>query len=266
MEINQIYQALANNLETGLNAISKYLKFEVKTSYNYQEPSKNLSVIKGVMNFGNNDVAPVENLDAYTLPAIVSFTCVKEYANEVRAILMKYIDEIRGKVQSAGDYFMVGTYTTPSENEIQLIGQVGESSKLTMFIEFTAYKGLLFSNDIKVTVDGETLLFNRIGIAKRKTCENDNLNNSQTLQSIPLAQSLTFSFEVFLTNNLAFLFDETISLEDLEKEHTLAITANESTKIYKVVMSDSETQGVMGGAMYASLTFNIADGSIGGGQ
>ncbi len=259
MEVNQIYEALAVNLQDGLNAISRYLKFEIKTSYNYQEPSKEMSVIKGVMNFSNNDVAPVENLDAYTIPAIVSFTCVKEYANEVKAILMKYVADIRGQIQSAGDYLTVGTYTTPSESEIQMIGQIGEGMKITMFIEYTAYKGLLITNGMTVRLDGEQLLFNEFGISKQKACDSDSLDNYQTVQSIPLVQALTFSFNAFILSSMTALLEDILSLVKLETKHNLSITINGKTGEYKVIMTDAEVKGVVGGAMYAALTFAVSE-------
>lgn len=262
MQLHQIYEGLACNLEDGLNAISEMVKFDVKTSYNHQEPSRDFSVIKGVMNFSNNDVAPIENLDAYTLPAIVSFYCVKEYANEVMAILTKFIDDVRGLVQQVGDYFALPTYTTPSQGDVQMIGQLGESTKITMFIEYTVYKNLLTANDITVAIDGEPLFFNEIGMSKQKACDSDSLNNNQTARSIPLTQSLTFSFSAFITSNMKLLVEDILSLKKLDMEHTLTLTINNTNtkESYQVILLNADVNGVKGGAMYGSLVFGIAEG------
>ncbi len=262
MQLNQIYEALAQNLGNGLNAMSEIVKFDVKTSYNHQESSKDFSIIKGVMNFSNNDVAPIENLDAYTLPAIVSFYCVKEYANEVMAILTKFIDDVRGIVQQVGEYYALPTYTTPSQGDVQMIGQLGESTKITMFIEYTVYKNLLITNDITVLIDGEPLLFNEIGTSKQKACDSDSLNNNLTARSIPLTQSLTFSFSAFITSNMKLLVEDILSLKKLDIRHTLTLTINNTStqESYQVILLNADVNGVVGGAMYGSLVFGVAEG------
>lgn len=264
--VNQIYQLLSRKLESDLNSISEILKFSIKASYNYQEPSKSLSVINGVMNFATNNVAPVKDLEAYTLPAIVSFYCVKEYANEVMAILTKYIADNKGIVQEVGDYFAIPTYSTPSQGEVQMVGQLGESIKITMYIEYAVYQGLIFTNDIEIAIDGNSILFNQFGISKQKACDSDSVENNQTLESIPLTQSLTFSANAFLTPQTSFLLEESLSLKDLTTTHTLTFTLQEKEYSYTVVLSDSQIAGVVGGAVYGSFTFSVADGQAGGEQ
>lgn len=257
MQVNQIYEALAKSLENGLNAMSEVVKFDIKHSYNYQEPSKGFNVIKGIMNFSDSDVVPIENLDAYTLPAIVTCYCVKEYANEVMTILTQYVANMRGVVQQAGEYFAVPTFSTPSQGEIMQLGQLGESIPVTLFAEYAVYKGLFFTNSMKVTLDGEPLLFNNFGIGKQRACENDSIDNYQSVHNVVQTQTSTFNFNVFMTTNLAFLVDEILSLDELEKQHELSITMNGSTRNYTVVMTDAELNGAQGGAMYASLYFGI---------
>ncbi|MCX4361776.1 MAG: hypothetical protein OSJ74_00090 [Clostridia bacterium] len=264
--LNQIYEMLSRELESDLNSMSEIVKFSVKPSYNYQEPSKSLSVISGVMNFATNNVAPVKNLEAYTLPAIVSFYCVKEYANEVMAILTKYIADNKGIVQQVGDYFTIPTYSTPSQGEVQMVGQLGESIKITMYIEYAVYQGLIFTNDLDIAIDGNTVLFNEFGISKQKACDSDSVENNQTLQSIPLSQSLTFSVNAFVTPQTTFLIEECLSLENLTTTHTLTLTFKDKIYSYTVVLSDSQVNGVVGGAIYGSFTFSIADGNTGGKQ
>lgn len=260
MQVNQIYEALAKNLENGINAMSEILKFDIKTSYNYQEKSKGLTVIKGIMNFSDSDIVPIENLDAYTLPAIVTCYCVKEYANEVMAILTQYVASVRGQVQQAGEYFAVPTFSTPSQGEVMPIGQLGESIPITLFAEYAVYKGLFFTNNMKVTLDDTPLLFNNFGIGKQRTCDSDSIDNNQTLLNTTLAQATTFNFNVFMTTNLSFLLSEILSLDNLEKQHTLSITINDETRSYTVVMTDAEVSGAIGGAMYATLYFGVTKG------
>lgn len=257
MLLSQIYEALAKNLNNGLNVISEIVKFDIKYSYNVQEPSKGFEIIKGIMNFSDSDIAPIENLNAYTLPAIVTCYPVKEYASEVTAILTQYVDGMRGLVQQAGEYFAVPTFSTPSQGEITQIGQLGEVIPVTLFVEYAVYKGLFFTNNMKVTLDGESLLFNNFGIGKQRACDSDSLNNYQTVHNVVQAQTSTFNFNVFMTTNLAFLMDEILSLDELEKQHTLSITMNGNTSEYTVVMTDAEVNGAQGGAMYASLYFGI---------
>lgn len=264
--INQIYELLSRELESDLNAISEIVKFSVKPSFNYQEPSKSSSVINGVMNFATNNVAPVKDLEAYTLPAIVSFYCVKEYANEIMAILTKYIADNKGIVQEVGDYFAIPTYSTPSQGEVQMVGQLGESIKITMYIEYAVYQGLTFTNDLEIAIDGSPILFNEFGISKQKACDNDSVENNQTLQSIPLTQSLTFSVNAFLTPQTSFLIEECLSLKNLTATHALILTIKGTEYSYTVVLSDSQVNGVVGGAVYGSFTFSVADGNTGGAQ
>lgn len=264
MTVNEIYQLLAKKLENDINTYSKVTKFTVKTSYNYQEPSKELSTINGVMNFSTNNVAPIENLEVYTLPAIVSFYCEKSYANEVMAILTKYIADIRGLIQPVGEYFTVPTYSTPSQSEISMVGQVGESIKITMYIEYTVYKELLFTNDVIAKIDNVQLLIDEIAISKQKSCENDNVENQETLETIPLAQDITFECNGFISPNTQFLLDEMLSLTGLKKQHSLTLTISGKTYPYTVVLSHGVSKGKVGGAMYYSLTFSVADGAKGG--
>ncbi|MDE6605117.1 MAG: hypothetical protein K2K85_03735 [Clostridia bacterium] len=265
--INQIYELLSRELESDLNAISEIVKFSVKPSFNYQEPSKSSSVINGVMNFATNNVAPIENLEAYTLPSIVSFVCVKEYSNEIMAILTKYIADNKGKALTLGDYFAIPTYSTPSQSELQMVGQLGESIKITMYIEYAVYKEILFTNDIKATIDGNVFFINEFGISKQKACDSDSVENNQTLQSIVTSQSLTFTFNAFISSNAMDIFDEILSLEQLAKEHTLILSLKDNTTYkYKVVLNNSQINGVIGGAVYCSLTFSVSDGKNGGKQ
>ncbi len=265
MAINQIYDLLAKRLENDINKYSEITKFTVKTSYNYQEPSEDLSTINGVMNFANSDIAPIEDLDAYTLPAVVSFVCLKEYANEVMAILTAYIKDEKGKVQDIGEYYSLSTFSTPSQSDVIMAGQIGESIKVTVYIEYLVLKNILVSNDMTVKIDGETLVYDRFGITKAKSSDEDNIENNETLQSVPLSQGLAFMFNCFVpVSLLSTLVDETLSLGKLQTEHTLTLTIKSFTYEYKVIMSNSEMSGVKGGAMYASFTFSIADGKNGG--
>ena len=263
--INQIYELLSRELESDLNAISEIVKFSVKPSYNYQEPSKSLSVINGVMNFATNNVAPVKDLEAYTLPAIVSFYCVKEYANEIMAILTKYIADNKGIVQEIGDYFVIPTYSTPSQGEVQMVGQLGESIKITMYVEYAVYQDLIFTNDLKIKIDNNPILFNDFGLSKQKSCDSDSVENQQTLESIPLCQTLVFNINAFITSNISFLLDEVLSLEKLTQTHTLTLELKGNQHYsYEVVMNNSEVKGVVGGAILCAFAFSVADGRNGG--
>ncbi len=265
MAVNKIYELLAKKLENDINTYSDFTKFTVKVSYNYQEPSKELSTINGVMNFANSDVAPIEDLDAYTFPAVVSFVCLKEHANEVMAILTEYIKDEKGKVQDIGEYYSLPTFSTPSQSDVIMAGQKGESIKVTVHIEYLVLKNILVSNDMTVEIDGVALVYDRFGITKAKSCDEDNLENNETLQSVALTQGLAFTFNCFVPITLlTSLVDEILSLGKLKTEHTLTLTIKSFTYEYKVTMSNSEITGVKGGAMYASLTFSIADGKNGG--
>lgn len=137
------------------------------------------------------------------------------------------------------------------------LGQLGESIPVTLFAEYAVYKGLFFTNNMKVTLDGEPLLFNNFGIGKQRACENDSIDNYQSVHNVVQTQTSTFNFNVFMTTNLAFLVDEILSLDELEKQHELSITMNGNTRNYTVVMTDAELNGAQGGAMYASLYFGI---------
>ncbi len=267
MTIEQIYQLLAKKLETDLNTYSEYTKFTVKTSYNYQEPSEDLRTVNGVMNFANNNIAPIQNLEAYTLPASVSFVCKKEYANEVIAILTKHISKTKGLVQTIGDYDMLPTYSTPSQNEITMAGQIGESLPITIYIEYLVLNNILISNDMTVEIDGVSLVFDKFEFGKQKAADEDSIEDNETLQSVVKGQSLTFGFNCFVPIAfLSSLVDEILSLKKLEAEHTLTVKIKSFTYQYKVVMIQSAVSGVKGGVMYASLNFSISDGKNGGRQ
>ena len=263
MAVNQIYELLAQKLEKDLNTYSDFTKFTVKASYNEQEPSKELSTINGVLTFSTNDVAPIEGLDVYTLPAVVSFVCKKEYANEVMAIVTKYIADVRGLIQPVGEYFTAPTYSTPNQSELTMAGQIGESIKISMYIDYTVFKDVLFTNDMTVEVDGVRLLFNEFGIGKQKVCDTDNVQNNSMTETIPIAQTLTFEFKCFLTSSSQFLLNEMLGFNTLTTTHTLTLTIGGKTFSYTVLMN-GEVTGAVGGAMYCSITFLIADGSKGG--
>lgn len=263
--IEQIYQLLAKKLQDDLNTYSKYTKFTVKTSYNYQEPSKDLSTINGVMNFANNNIAPIQDLDAYTFPGVVSFVCKKEYANEVMGILTKHINDTKGAVLLVGDYYAQPTYSTPSQSDVVMAGQIGEAIKITMYIEYLVLKDILVSNDLSVSIDGVPLIFDRFAINKQKSASEDSVENNETLQSIVRTQALNFEFNSFVPVNLLLsLVDEVLSLKKLKTEHTLSLTIKSFTYEYKVILINSVLLGTRGGVMLATLNFSIADGANGG--
>ena len=181
------------------------------------------------------------------------------------AILTEYIKDEKGKVQDIGEYYSLPTFSTPSQSDIVMAGQKGESIKVTVYIEYLVLKNILVSNDMTVAIDGVALVYDRFGITKAKSCDEDNLENNETLQSVALTQGLAFTFNCFVPITLlTSLVDEILSLGKLKTGHTLTLTIKSFTYEYKVTMSNSEITGVKGGAMYASLTFSIADGKNGG--
>lgn len=264
MTIKQIHELLAKKLQDDLNTYSKFTKFSIKSSYNVQEPSEKLSTIHATMIFGNNKVAPIKNVEAYTLPAVVSFYCGKDYANEVMSILARYIQDIKGVIQTVGDYLSLPTYSTPSQSDITLLGEVGESVKVTMYVDYTVFDKLLFTNDITITLDGNQLVFNELSLTKVKGAPSDNVNNNQTLQSVPESQSLSFNFNCFLTPSAGAIFDEIMTLGDLDNQHTLVLDIKGKKYEYTVILSNGTIMGNVGGALYSTLMFSLADGKNGG--
>ena len=175
------------------------------------------------------------------------------------AILTKYIAYNKGIVQKVGDYFAIPTYSTPSQGEVQMVGQLGESIKITMYIEYAVYQDLIFTNDLKIEIDNTSVPFNQFEITKVKTCDNDSVENKQTLQSIPTSQALSFDIHTFITPGMSFLVNEALSKAELKTQHTLTLTIGDATYSYAVVMNNCDIQGAQGGAIYAALTFSVTD-------
>lgn len=264
MNLNEIYELIAQSVESGLNQISTIVKFDLKTSYNVQMPQikGQPNTIYGVMNFTNNNVAPIENLEVYTLPASISFFCAKEWGNEVQAIINAYIAANKGLLQTIGEYTAVPTFSTPSASAVML-GQEGEALRITFYAEYPVFSGLLYTNQITYTLDGAAVVFDQFGTGKSKATNSDNIENTTALSNVPITQSIAFSFNCFITTSLDFILQEIYSTGDLTTTHTLVANVNGTEYTYTVVLVNGEIKGVMGGALVASLNFAIYDGGGG---
>lgn len=264
--LNTIYELIAQSIQNGLNEVSNYAQFSLKTSYNVQMPqlSKQPTTIFGVVKFTNNNVAPLTNLESYTLPAAISVFCAKELANEITATINQYIALNKGIIQTVGEYSAIPTYTTPSCSDIELMGKLGEAIRITFYAEYQVFSGLIFTNQVTYTLDGSPIVFDQFGTGKTKATNNDNLENTTTLTSVPITQSIAFSFNCFITTGISFILDEIFSIGELSTTHTLVANVNGTQNTYTVTLVNGEIKGVMGGALVGSLNFAIADTTGGG--
>ncbi len=265
MNLNEIYELIAQQVENGLNAISTVVKFDLKTSYNVQKPqiSKNTKEIYGIISFSNNDIEPIENIENYTFPAAISFYCVKELGNEVQAIINAYIASNKGIIQAIGDYTTIPTYSTCSTSGIFLLGQDGEALQITFFAEYPVFSGVLCANQITYTLDGVPLPIVKYDTGKSKATNSDNIENTTALSNVPITQSIAFSFIIYITTSLKFILQEIYSTGDLSTTHTLVANVDGTEYTYIVTMPNGAVTGIAGNVITASVNFAIYDGGSG---
>lgn len=264
-------QTIAEQIESGLNAISNEFVFKIFT--NAQEytdgitdaPRRTVKYVWGIIQaVPGSTIVPIQGLNSYGIAYSIQFAADYLKRNEIYAIISDYVQQNIGTSAMLNGYASVVNFDLPTPGQIEQFTAIGKILPITLVVRYQFIKGGKLSNDIKISINDEAMLVLSSAFLRARTPDTTWLLNEEEMQTAIGQQGLTINIDIAYTTGGQVVKDLAADIIAGKLLQTYNLSYNDGIidKNWLVVLQDGALNMEAQKVASISLSFLIARNDI----
>lgn len=199
-------QTIAEKIQNGLNSLTNDFVFKIFTNaQEYDEgikfaPRSTIKSIWGIiLPISGSTIVPIQGVNSYSIAYSIQFAVYYDNRNEIYNILSSYVQQNIGTSAMIDDYASVVNFDMPTVGQVEQFTSIGKILPISLTIRYQFIKGGKLSNDIKVDINGETMLVLSSAFLRARTPDTTWLIGVDEMQTAIGQQGLTINIEIAYT-------------------------------------------------------------------